>query len=772
MPVRARLDRATLEGRFQQALELAKQLYKDEPRPEHLKLLEDAYLSRARQQISTGHTRDAVQTLEAAARLDPTDATWQGALAEQLAAAGGVRQALVLLERLPPAEAERVRAQAVDSAVRQENAGRATLPAALHADFDRILQAFAQVAAGQDEAARDLLQGIGLRSPFQEWKVLLRGLQAYYANDDVRALEIWQRLDPNRLPFRLAAPFRARLDSAYRNAQSSAAQTALTRQYERLADSSLTAPVRAIRAAMEHRQSLAQAFRLVEGILPTLRTQAPKAVERLARCFYWAVLETGPEDASRYQRVFGAPADDPQFHRLRALAGEQGGDWKAAHAAWQHYEKDLVAHPERWPAGQLDRARALIWLRMAHNAARVDDEPPLPAMAYAFFGAPPRSQPLNPSTERCFQRSIELAPDRVEPYEALLEHLLEQNEKGKAEKTARKLLQNFPNHGPMLQKLADLIRDLHPEEALELYGRAHKANPLDPLLRSKVHTAHLAAARQEAALGQLVQARQHLEAAAPLDDNRFPGALLALRAAVAFKAGDNEQAEALLAQARAAAGAPLAISYLLMGEAVRLKLERRLKARFDKEFKEGIDVTRPAAAEAAVVARFAAAQRLVGFEYHGSKTHVKKIIGYVERVQPTGATEAQWQALTASLAGLEAGVRLIRRFAETGQRLFPNSPVFPILEARSWFDDDDEADPRAFLRIRELVTEAERLARALPPSEQRDANLKEVEALTEKLHAMNPLGMAMMSGGLDAMFGGPDDDEYDDDDDEDDDYDS
>ena len=51
-----------------------------------------------------------------------------------------------------------------------------------------MLQAFRQVEAGQDEAARESLQGIGLQSPFLEWKLLLRGLLAYYQGDDVRAV--------------------------------------------------------------------------------------------------------------------------------------------------------------------------------------------------------------------------------------------------------------------------------------------------------------------------------------------------------------------------------------------------------------------------------------------------------------------------------------------------------------------------------------------------------------------------------------------------------
>ena len=53
----------------------------------------------------------------------------------------------------------------------------------------------AQLEAGKDEEAKTTLQGIGLQSPFLEWKVFLRGLLAYYQNDDARVLENWQRLD-------------------------------------------------------------------------------------------------------------------------------------------------------------------------------------------------------------------------------------------------------------------------------------------------------------------------------------------------------------------------------------------------------------------------------------------------------------------------------------------------------------------------------------------------------------------------------------------------
>src|SRR5919197_1569437 len=100
----------------------------------------------------------------------------------------------------------------------------------MHPAFDAVLTAFQEYEAGHDEAARGALQQVGLGSPFLEWKVLLRGLLAYSAGDDARAVENWQRLAPDRLPARLAAPLRAALDPAFLHGQPPDAQTRLRRR--------------------------------------------------------------------------------------------------------------------------------------------------------------------------------------------------------------------------------------------------------------------------------------------------------------------------------------------------------------------------------------------------------------------------------------------------------------------------------------------------------------------------------------------------------------
>ncbi len=533
-----RIDRATREGRFQQALDLAKQLHKHEPTPAHLELLKDVYLGRARQLRGQGQTRDALTILDVALRLDETTPAWLERVAEELALCGDVRRALALTDTLTDAAgASRILGHAADAAMQHESAHRAALPPALQADCERIIRAFTQVESGQDDAARETLQGIGLRSPFLEWKLLLRGLQAYWHNDDVRALENWQRLSPERVPARLAAPFRFAIDSAFRAAQPPATQNALQKQIDRVQGSALLPSLRTLRATLADKHKLASAFRQAETLLPALRQEAPHLLPRLASCFYWAILETGPDDVLRYQRVFGKPPHDPNFNRLHALAYEKGDDLEQAHAYWQKYEREIAAHPESWPGDQAAHARALIWQRMGTNAARIP-EPRRGQRRRSFdlFGEDEPQTPLKPPAEKCFLHSLELSPDLLETHEALLRHHLEAKREGKAEKTARQLLQHFPEHVPTLELLADLRRK-HGDhaESLQLIQKALQGNPLDRRLRRKVSDAYLMLARGHVETGRFEEARQAFQSSLDLSSGSDAGMILAHWAACAVQ---------------------------------------------------------------------------------------------------------------------------------------------------------------------------------------------------------------------------------------------
>ena len=105
-----------------------------------------------------------------------------------------------------------------------------SLPEEWHPAFTAFRTALGHYEAKQDDRAREALAGIGLGSPLLEWKLWLRGLLAWVAGDDGRALENWSRLNPRRLPHRLAAPLRAKTDPAW-PANPPALREQLAKQY-------------------------------------------------------------------------------------------------------------------------------------------------------------------------------------------------------------------------------------------------------------------------------------------------------------------------------------------------------------------------------------------------------------------------------------------------------------------------------------------------------------------------------------------------------------
>jgi tetratricopeptide (TPR) repeat protein len=740
-----RVRKALREGRTQQALELARQLVKTLPGPAQEALLRQAVLERARHLRAQGQTRDAAGVLAGAAQI-AGDAAWYEQLAEELATIGNVADALRMLDRVPDSAARpRVLARVADAALLQGTNGRQLLPEALRPVFDRVVQAFGHAEAGRDEEARAALQEIGLQSPFLEWKLLLRGLLAYYQKDDERAIENWGRLQPDRLPARLAAPLRLLIDPTFRAAQPPQTQTVLQQQVDRLQGSNLAQPLRIIQTALAD-EDLSAALRQAERLLPILRTEAPYLVSRLASCFYWWIIRHGEQnDVARYGRTFGAPADDPQFARLEALALEEIGRMTEAHRQWQHFEASVAATPTAWPAGQADRVRALVWAHMGRNAANVPDLDNLPELPPFLRDHPDRPRPLEPSAEKCFQRSAELAPDLIDSYRALVQFYLDQEQNTKAEKAARRLLERFPNDGPTLEKMGDLVFERgRYAEALELFGRALTINPLDRALREKIGSAHLFNARTFAEVGEFDRARGEYQAALARSDGPTQYTIQCKWAACEFKAGDAARAEELLQQAHAQGGYDLPIAYTMLIEAIRLKLPRPVKKRFDDAFKAAL-AEPPTAGAVQQVTEIVTAHQHAGVTYHGQKTHEKKVQGYVEKALHADFSEQQMDKIAAGLLSIQA-LKLARKYTEFGRRRFPQSPWFPFYEAESHIALGPSRCP--VWKVMPLLEEARRLAGARQQSERERNLLDVIQDRQRMVGALNPFGNSLFN-----MFG-------------------
>ena len=753
---KARIERTRREGRYQQALELVKQLYKYEPTPAHLELLKDTYLQRALQLHAMGAVRDAATVLEVASRLDEKNRPWLERLAKELARCGDATRLQMLTDRLaklpggtPALDIGRQLLTAVaDAAVLQEGTGKNTLPAELRQDYDRILQAFREVENGQDAAARQTLAAVGIKSPFLEWKLLLRGFQAYYANDDERARENWQRLDPERPPARLASPFRAAIDPPYLHAQAPPVQVKLQQQFDSTQGTDLRVHLQALRKALDHPESLSQALGLAERLLPQLQQQAPQIVTRLATIFYWKVLETGPSDIARYRRIFGGVPTDPKFDRLNALGNELAGDMDKAHRHWEAYQKDIAAMPQVWPGEENNLARALVWIKMAENADSIPTAEQFKKLPRAIRQMEAAPKPLHPTSEECYYKAIELAPTLIDAHAGLFRSMLANGKESPAVKAGEALLEKFPHDVETARMLGTLFYNLNRyKRACEVWEHVIEMQPLDATARQWLGAASRGRARELVVKKDYDEARLRYQTALDYAGTGQRQSVLCSWAVAERVAGDEARADELLAQARALVG-ELYISYHLLVEAQRLSLSAKERTRLSKEFAK--ELAEPVDTPTVVaLVEYASALVEADVTYFGIKTHVKKIVSLSSKVDVATLDEQQLLRLLKALVGQEVVGRIVPPLFRSGQLRFPNNPHFFYQEAIYLMGDEPDESLRDY-KVRRPLEHAARLAHLRPAGE---PGIKEMLADIERrlslLRMLNPYADVFSR-----MFGG------------------
>ncbi len=287
-----------------------------------------------------------------------------------------------------------------------------SIPPDWQAGYAALQTALQDYDAKRDDAARESLNAIGLGSPFLEWKLWLRGLLAWGADDIGRALENWSRLNPARLPHRLAAPLRAAADPVWL-ADQPPLREQLLKQFQRLGTGGLAGQLRQLRPELAGRNGVAKAIKLAEGLLSALKASHPKLVPHLMNVFYASMLKRGePGDLDKFIRVFGRMPDDPNFHKLSAQIYDGVGEVEQSMVRWTdylHWLKDTA----KWPQQLKKQAIASIFRTMARLAGDLDELDPDDELDY--FGPPGKAKSKKPAApppkpSEFLQMALDAAP--------------------------------------------------------------------------------------------------------------------------------------------------------------------------------------------------------------------------------------------------------------------------------------------------------------------------------------------------------------------------
>lgn len=703
-PTPARVRAAIRAGDFPTAVDTARTLHTLTPTPENLAVRKEAIAAAAT--AFAEHDRFGLfnEVMQEAETLDSENPTWAAERAVLLVRGGRLTDGIAVVERLgDPLARSRLLGHAVDRAIRLGT--EVNLPEELQPGSTAVQTAFRYYEAGNDAAARAALETVGLRSPYLEWKVLLRGLIAQASGDPVRAVENFTRLDSDRLPARLAAPYRLALDPQFKDTLPTDTATTLIRQHEKLCGNPIVDGLRTIARELGRGKALAPAFKAAETVVPLLKATAAHLIPRLANCIYHALIQQGhPDDLARYRRVFGSPVNDPGFHKLQALINEQIDNPVTAHTQWRQYENWLSKNPSGWQPAILQRARAVVWQRMGECARDVlvmeseDDD--------ILFARPRRRKPkpLDPPAELCFRRAAELAPDWPVASRSLIGSLSAANRLPEAEAVANAYLAHQPGDLKILCTLGDLLRRQgRTADAAGAYLRALAVNPLDKLTRGQTAAAILAAARHKLMDGTPAEVEAILDQHAALLADQMPAGSAGLRAVTRLKLGKPEEAAELRTKAIAYPGSRLSSAYRIMIETQLAKLKPADKRAADKAFADELAKT-PTPYEVNQLLNVFENYKLDGVKYRGQKTHEKKLYDTVTKCLTADAPQQDFEILGTTLL-LRKQYSLTNKLADACRRRFPQNPVFVLLQFETGI-----ARKEPFYRFGSLLHEAKRLA--------------------------------------------------------------
>ncbi|MGF1578434.1 MAG: tetratricopeptide repeat protein [Gemmataceae bacterium] len=761
-PTIAKVRNALNQGRSQKAFEMVKELYQAQKTATHRELLKEVGDVRSRDLLVERRVDQAADVLLEVGRTT-NDPEFIANAAKLITVSGQFAKALGLQQEVEdPVHKRLILCHVLDKALLTGTPAREHVPEEYRDEFDTILAAFAASERGEDEKVGELLKKIGLRSPFLDWKVVLRGLLAYYAGDDQKAIDNWERLNPDRLPFRTVLPLRFSLDAPFATQQPPEVQQRLQQEFDALQGDKIIQGLRVVQANLDQSETLPEAFRAAGKVRPLLREESPEHLARLSQCFYWAIIHHGnPDDLSRFRKTFDPVLDDPHLDRLEAVAMELRGQLEDAHKAWQAFEKSIVGN-KSWHDSTKARVRALIWERMGQNAEQVPDAAEMEEveqfLPFPSSMMPPKPQPLKPGVIECYEKSLEFDPTRASTYRSLYEKHKHNEELAKAVEVAKQWVAQLPDDASATEFLGDALMETGSyREAREAYQKAHQANPLEQSLGWKLADANAYVARTFVEEDNYDEARKAFEAALLYNQRRYTYPILCKWAACEYKAGETEKAEELLARASKEQPSRLAIVFSILIDLIRLKLNK-LKTQYNKEF-NALLAEKPTGAGAAALASISAGYKHAGVEYYGQKTHEKKVTDYLKKaLKETPFTNEELQQVVGGLL-LHQKKTLFLDYVAHGQRKFPEDIFFYMAELQYHMENRGRYGSIDFLRVRMLLQKARQLVDKMPRSEEQQRLAGQLGQAEHMLEAMNPF--ARLFGGLGGMFN-PFGDDYDD----------
>ena len=671
------IDQLLRVNKFEEAISLARLNVSHESSTETLALLHQTILDCINRLDGSTRHDEIRKILLGAEGCECNDPNYWHTLAYAYARLDDGPSARRMLAHAPdPAADARITGILFDHMMVDRQHGRDRVPPEHRTAFNLIRQAFGEYDGGKDEEARQTLQGIGLQSPFLEWKLLLRGLISYSTNDDARANENWQRLDPMRLPSRLAAPLRYAIDPSWRATLKPEQVAPIVARANHIGNP-LLVTLKKVQREFGEGKRLNQTLKTISSATGMLKLSFPEQAKKLANVFYWQFPQGGsdPQDLEVFKRTFGPPADDPNLDRLKAIVFETMNLTQDANPYWKNYLDWIEKTPERWPGGQNMLARAMLLCRIGENALDDMFSPFSDSMERDAFEKFLELGGFK-SPEACFREATSLAPQWSEPVSKLLDLLVEQERWPEAEEVGLVAISHHPDDIPLLILVSQVQQAQGKvDEALGSLQRALQTNPLDKDLRLGVANLSVQAARSFVVEKRFEEAKNLVAQSMNEPGHLLPLISRGILVACEYKAGNPDQAQRLIAEATPADPYKPSQAYILAVEAGRAKVKKEHLVPLESAFTQVL-------ANGMIPREWLGLVQTLGCyknekpKYRGIGKHEKTIHAGTSAAIRSLTKEEDLYRMGSDLLRMRVP-KLLKECADLGEKLFPRSPAFP-----------------------------------------------------------------------------------------------
>jgi len=434
-------------------------------------------------------------------------------------------------------------------------------------------QALEDICAERYDDAWLKAKKIGVHSIFSNWKLLIKGLVAFYKYEDQKTLEALGRLSSDTPLHGIAQPYLALLGS--KTVDQKALNESCVQRMCVVAGYPDIVSVMPKADSLWHAGRYSDSYRHIRNNMKSFPSESADITGILTRFYFNSIYHLPFTEALRYLeqiRDNDMPASPERgleellLCRAECLLFEKEctdeGDDKDCAGGWQHF---LEIYTNVF--GDNNKLASLVYFHLGSMfAAETPREPDL--FSWMSTGED-RGRLRNENLAgRYFSKSIDADKDNKDAYLGLLKVYEKTNNRSKVNKLLDKLIPLFPDDVAILTQAGVSCVDRKSyNKGMKYLEKAARLDPLDSFIKERLAHLYLAAARACFDKGQVKEGRALYEKALtngtlkPRDFNRGCAYIYARWAVLEFKNKNEDAADEKLRLAREKTGELLPLLY-------------------------------------------------------------------------------------------------------------------------------------------------------------------------------------------------------------------